>query len=68
MNVSYHFDFDTVCKQKNVESCHVMRSKSRHVSTNIIVLLANCMLLCEQFRQCFVPSAVIYVPLGAKSS
>nr|DAF02142.1 MAG TPA: hypothetical protein [Bacteriophage sp.] len=45
-----------------------MRRKFRHVLTNIIVLLANCSLLYEQFRQYFVPSTVEYVPLGDKSS
>lgn len=45
-----------------------MRCVIRHVLTNTIVLLVNCMLLCEQFRQHFVPSVVIYAPLGLKSS
>lgn len=53
---------------RSVRSCHNMRRKFRHVLTNIIVLFANCILLCEQFRQYFVPSTMRYVPLGLKST
>lgn len=52
----------------NGSFCQILSQYAPHVSTNTIVLLANCVLLCEQFRQCFIPSAVRYAPLGLKSS
>lgn len=51
-----------------VTICAASFGKSRHVLTNIIVMLVNCSLLFAQFRHYFVPSAMEYVPLGAKSS
>lgn len=53
---------------RSVESCHSLRRIFRHVSTSIIVLLANYSLLFAQFRQYFVPYTMRYVPLGLKSS